>query len=135
MAERLAPGSRHQFVHGGRVIYEWDQTLAEVNMYVPVPPDMRAKEIFCDITKGHLTFGRQGNPPFLDVSPRCTPGGVCTPAKLCMCHTKCACLLRAQSQCVDWRCQVSGGTCVIGHHHVLHCAAAADGPVRAGQGV
>jgi hypothetical protein len=38
--------------------------------YVPVPPDMRAKEIFCDISKQHLKFGRQGNPPFLDVRHR-----------------------------------------------------------------
>jgi hypothetical protein len=29
---------------------------------------MRAKEIFCGISKQHLKFGRQGNPPFLDVS-------------------------------------------------------------------
>jgi hypothetical protein len=68
MAARLAPGARHQFVHGGRLIYEWDQTLAEVNMYVPVPPDLRAKEIFCEVTKQHLRFGRHDNPPFLDVS-------------------------------------------------------------------
>lgn len=68
MAERLAPTKRHQFLHGGRVIYEWDQTLTEVNMYIPVPADMSAKEIFCDISKQHVKFGRKGNPPFLDVS-------------------------------------------------------------------
>ncbi len=67
MAERLAPAERHSFVHGGRTVYEWDQTLTEVNMYVPVPPDLRAKEILCNITQQHLTFGRTGNPPFLDV--------------------------------------------------------------------
>lgn len=68
MAERLAPTKRHQFLHGGRVIYEWDQTLTEVNMYISVPADMSAKEIFCDISKQHVKFGRKGNPPFLDVS-------------------------------------------------------------------
>jgi len=67
MAERLAPAERHSFLHGGRTVYEWDQTLTEVNMYVPVPPDLRAKEILCNITQQHLTFGRTGNPPFLDV--------------------------------------------------------------------
>lgn len=67
MAERLAPSSKHVFSHQGRTVYEWDQTLTEVNMYIPVPPDLRAKEIFCDITKQHLKFGRQGNPPFMDV--------------------------------------------------------------------
>lgn len=49
-------------------MYEWDQTLTEVNMYIGVPPDLKAKEIFCDINKQHLKFGRQGNPPFMDVS-------------------------------------------------------------------
>eukprot|EP00882_Tetradesmus_deserticola_P008802 GHRQ01009286.1.p1 GENE.GHRQ01009286.1~~GHRQ01009286.1.p1 ORF type:complete len:161 (+),score=43.85 GHRQ01009286.1:348-830(+) len=67
MAERLAPSQKHTFTHNGRTVYEWDQTLTEVNMYVPVPPDMRAKEIFCDISKQHLKFGRQDNPPFLDM--------------------------------------------------------------------
>lgn len=67
MAERLAPSTRHVFTHQGRTVYEWDQTLTEVNMYIPVPPDLRAKEIFCDITKQHLKFGRHGNPPFMDV--------------------------------------------------------------------
>lgn len=68
MAERLAPTSRHSFMHQGRLVYEWDQTLSEVNMYLPVPADLKAKEIFCDISKHHLKFGRQGNPPFMDVS-------------------------------------------------------------------
>lgn len=68
MAERLAPSTRHAFTHHGRLVYEWDQALAEVNMYIPVPPDLRAKEIFCDITKQHLKFGRHGNTPFMDVS-------------------------------------------------------------------
>jgi hypothetical protein len=69
MAERLAPPARHAFVHGGRTVYEWDQSLAEVNVYVPVPPGVRARDMFCDIEKAHLRFGLKGNPPFLDVSP------------------------------------------------------------------
>jgi len=68
MAERLAPSGRHAFVHQDRKIYEWDQTLSEVNMYVEVPPGMRAKEMFCEIEKQHVKFGLKGNPPFMDVS-------------------------------------------------------------------
>lgn len=67
MAERLAPSKRHAFTHQGRLVYEWDQALAEINMYIPVPPDLRAKEIVCDITKQHLKVGRHGNPPFMDL--------------------------------------------------------------------
>jgi hypothetical protein len=78
MAERLAPSSQHAFTHQGRTVYEWDQTLTEVNMYIGVPPDLRAKEIFCEITKQHLKFGRKENPPFMDVSMHltCTPTGL-----------------------------------------------------------
>jgi hypothetical protein len=32
MAERLAPSEKHTFTHNGRTVYEWDQTLTEVNM-------------------------------------------------------------------------------------------------------
>jgi hypothetical protein len=67
MAERLAPSERHRFVHGGRTIYEWDQSLAEVNMYVEVPPGVRARDMFCEIAQRHIKFGLKGNPPFLDV--------------------------------------------------------------------
>ncbi|KIZ06512.1 NudC domain-containing protein 2 [Monoraphidium neglectum] len=67
MAERLAPSERHRFVHGGRTIYEWDQSLAEVNMYVEVPPGVRARDMFCEIAQRHIKFGLKGNPPFLDL--------------------------------------------------------------------
>eukprot|EP00227_Mantoniella_beaufortii_P015885 CAMPEP_0197592202 /NCGR_PEP_ID=MMETSP1326-20131121/14923_1 /TAXON_ID=1155430 /ORGANISM="Genus nov. species nov., Strain RCC2288" /LENGTH=41 /DNA_ID= /DNA_START= /DNA_END= /DNA_ORIENTATION= len=38
MGDKLAPSKRHAFTHEGRVVYEWDQTLEEVNCYVTVPP-------------------------------------------------------------------------------------------------
>ncbi|KXZ50178.1 hypothetical protein GPECTOR_17g815 [Gonium pectorale] len=66
MAERLAPSSRHQFIHGGRVVYEWDQTYSEVNIYVPVPPGVGGKHLFVDIAHNHLRFGVKPNPPYLD---------------------------------------------------------------------
>ncbi|KAF8066236.1 BOB1 [Scenedesmus sp. PABB004] len=67
MAERLAAARRHAVVAQGRTVYEWEQSLAEVAVYVPVPPDVRAREIFCDVEQQHLRFGRKGNPPFLDL--------------------------------------------------------------------
>jgi hypothetical protein len=38
MGDMLAPSERHAFTHQGRVVYEWDQTLGEVNLYVQVGP-------------------------------------------------------------------------------------------------
>lgn len=53
----------------GQVVYEWDQTLEEVNIYVALPPGVRAKDLFCDITSSHVRFGLNANPPYLDVRP------------------------------------------------------------------
>ncbi|KAG1676385.1 hypothetical protein FOA52_001180 [Chlamydomonas sp. UWO 241] len=61
----IAPSSRHQFVHCGRTVYEWDQTLEEVNIYVDVPPGTSAKALFCDITTSRVSLGIKGNPPYL----------------------------------------------------------------------
>ena len=67
-AEALAPSQRHTYTHNGRVIYEWDQTLTEVNIYITVPAGVRAKDLTVDIQSQHLTVGIKGNPPYLDVS-------------------------------------------------------------------
>ena len=48
-------------------MYEWDQTLDEVNVYVPLPPGLPSKQLAVAITSLHLTIGIKGNPPYLDV--------------------------------------------------------------------
>jgi HSP20 family molecular chaperone IbpA len=63
---RLAPERRHAFVHAGATIYEWEQTLAEVNVYVPVPPGVRGRDLDVLVERARLRFGLRGNPPFLD---------------------------------------------------------------------
>lgn len=68
-AEALAPSERHKFTHNGRVIYEWDQTLTEVNIYVPIPAGVKAKDLAIEIQSTHLKIGIKGNPPYLDVRP------------------------------------------------------------------
>jgi HSP20 family molecular chaperone IbpA len=67
-AEALAPSQRHTFIHNGRLIYEWDQTLTEVNIYISVPSGVRAKDLAVNIQSNHLSVGIKGNPPYLDVS-------------------------------------------------------------------
>jgi hypothetical protein len=52
-------------------VYEWDQTVSEVNLYVSVPPGVRAKQLYVDILQTHIKFGMHPNPPFLDVSMLC----------------------------------------------------------------
>ena len=70
MSDRLAPSAsdRHVFhASNGTPVYSWDQTISEVNIFVVVPPGVRAKDISCVIKINHLCFGLIGNPPFLDM--------------------------------------------------------------------
>lgn len=67
MTDKLAPSTRHEFTHQGRKVYEWDQSFSEVNIYVEVPPGVRAKQLFVTITTNHVKLGIAPNPPYLDV--------------------------------------------------------------------
>ncbi|GAQ86724.1 Nuclear distribution protein C [Klebsormidium nitens] len=66
MSEKLAPDRRHAFVHHGQKIYEWDQSLDEVNVYIDLPSGVKAKQLDCDVLPNHLRVGIKGNPPYLD---------------------------------------------------------------------
>ena len=72
--DRLAASARHQHVHNGAVVYEWDQSLTEVNVYARVPEGVRAKQIYCDIRADGLAFGIGANKPYLDVRVRTATG-------------------------------------------------------------
>lgn len=65
MADKLAPSKRHAFKHEGRVVYEWDQTLEDLNLYVRVPPGVSAKQLDVKIATGSVTIGIRGNPPYM----------------------------------------------------------------------
>ena len=69
-------------MHGDRTVYEWDQTLDEVNIYIQPPdfmqkknraavqaelaPGQRLPEFDIKITPKKVSVGIKGNPPFLD---------------------------------------------------------------------
>lgn len=62
------PGNaeRFSFKHEGRTIYEWEQSLEEVNMYIRPPPGVTSSLIDCKIQNKHLSLGLKGSPPFID---------------------------------------------------------------------
>lgn len=66
VAEKGSEDGRYKYVHQGREIYEWEQSLEEVNIYIRPPPGVTAKHIACSIGANHMTLGIRGNPPFLD---------------------------------------------------------------------
>lgn len=49
-------------------MFEWDQTLEEVNMYIKLPPNVHPKQFYCKIQSKHVEIGIKGNPPYLNVS-------------------------------------------------------------------
>jgi len=52
----------------GQKVFEWDQTLEEVNLYITLPPNVHSKAFHCKIQSKHLEVGIKGNPPYLNVS-------------------------------------------------------------------
>jgi CS domain len=68
MTDKLAPDSRHSVVHEGRVVYEWSQTLNDVDIYAPLPPgQIKAKMLFVDIERKVISFGLVGTDPYMKV--------------------------------------------------------------------
>jgi len=56
---------RHAFTHEGRTVYEWDQSIDEVNVYITPPEGLPAKALSVEIKAGSISVGIKGNPPFL----------------------------------------------------------------------
>lgn len=52
----------------GQKVFEWDQTLEEINIYINLPPNVHPKQFYCKIQSKHVEVGIKGNPPYLNVS-------------------------------------------------------------------
>uniref|UniRef100_A0A7S1F8Y5 CS domain-containing protein n=1 Tax=Noctiluca scintillans TaxID=2966 RepID=A0A7S1F8Y5_NOCSC len=57
---------RQQFLYDGRVVYEWEQCLDEVHIFIQPPPGVTKYDLDIKITPRHLAIGLKGNPPFLN---------------------------------------------------------------------
>ena len=64
--DALAPAGRHAFWAGAQRVYEWEQTLDAVDVYLEPPAGLRARDLFCEIGPGGVRLGAQGAPPFLE---------------------------------------------------------------------
>eukprot|EP00752_Nemacystus_decipiens_P007181 g6430.t1 len=65
-ASKKGKEGRIKFEHEGRTVYEWEQSLEEVNLYIETPPGVTADRLDCKITPKHIRLGIKGNPPFID---------------------------------------------------------------------
>lgn len=79
-------------------MYEWEQSLEEVNVFLSPPKGVTARDIVCDITATHVTLGLRGvADKYLNVSVTCIAiARVCVAAGLrltgCVCSTSCRAL-------------------------------------------
>ncbi|KAL8435209.1 hypothetical protein ACSSS7_002630 [Eimeria intestinalis] len=55
-----------RFSVDGRLVYEWEQDLTDVHMFLHPPPQTRAKEIAVRICPNKLCVGLVGKPPLFD---------------------------------------------------------------------
>ncbi|KAL0591959.1 hypothetical protein ABG067_000612 [Albugo candida] len=51
---------RRVYKHQNQIIYEWEQSLEEVNLFIRPPPGIIASQIQCDISSTHVTLGLRG---------------------------------------------------------------------------
>mmetsp|Transcript_129714 Transcript_129714/g.225356 ORF Transcript_129714/g.225356 Transcript_129714/m.225356 type:complete len:251 (+) Transcript_129714:111-863(+) len=58
-------GSRIQYIHDGRVVYEWDQSPKAVIVYIKPPKGMTKGDLDIRIASRHLRVGRKDKPSFL----------------------------------------------------------------------
>lgn len=63
----MSDSNLHTFFHQGRRIYDWDQNLSEVNLYVRVPEGIKGAQLYVELTATHLRIGLRPNPPYLEV--------------------------------------------------------------------
>lgn len=57
---------RHQFRHQDQVVYEWEQTLNDLNIYIQVPAGINGKQLYVDLSTKHIKVGIKPNPPYLE---------------------------------------------------------------------
>lgn len=58
--------TRLSYVNDGKVVYEWEQTLDDLHVYIQPPPNVTAKMLECTIASTTMMIGLRDNLPFLN---------------------------------------------------------------------
>lgn len=62
----MASAARKVFEHNGQKVYEWEQDLEDVHLYIRPPPGVRASQLDVRIEARRARVGLKGLPPFID---------------------------------------------------------------------
>eukprot|EP00919_Chromeraceae_sp_WS-2016_P057998 GHVR01137564.1.p1 GENE.GHVR01137564.1~~GHVR01137564.1.p1 ORF type:complete len:166 (+),score=36.97 GHVR01137564.1:65-562(+) len=57
---------RQKFTYQGRTVYEWEQTIDEIHIYIQPPPNVYKEHFDIDITSKKVKIGLKNNPPFIN---------------------------------------------------------------------
>jgi len=57
---------RQVMTHNGRTVYEWEQCVDEVHIYIQPPPEVKKDMLDINIKPKSLSVGIKGSPPFLN---------------------------------------------------------------------
>jgi len=60
----LSKSGKKKVMHNGKVVYEWSQTMEEINITVPKPDFLKAKDIECKMTPDHISMKLKGAKEF-----------------------------------------------------------------------
>ena len=83
---------RHVFMRDGQVLYEWDQSLDEINLYIRFSSEQvrsASKDLVVRMKPTHLTISLKAeSTPMIDVSERfMIPKKICVPLYIGFCTT------------------------------------------------
>lgn len=97
---------RFKFEHDGNTIYEWEQSLDEVNIYITPPRGLERRMIVVEISHLHLCVGIKGSPPFIDED---TGGPVKTKESFwTLCDGEMIINLQKMNKAEAWNCALQG---------------------------
>lgn len=65
LSEGSSSNGRHQYLHKGRTLYEWEQTSTVLTLYTKPPDGISKTSLEVSVYPRHLKIGRRGKPPFL----------------------------------------------------------------------
>lgn len=102
---KKSSNGRFKYEFNGRVIYEWDQSIDEINIYI-VPPEGITKHMLdIRILPTRVTVGLKNTKPFIDEEL----GGVVIPAESTwILDTEIQIILQKMRKAETWECALRG---------------------------
>lgn len=67
-ARKDAEDRKREEEEQAKLPYKWTQTLEEADVIVPIPGNLKARDLVVELKKTHIKVGIKGQGPIIDVS-------------------------------------------------------------------